>query len=350
MLRRRRVAGDAAPTFSAIVRQVHAALIGGPHLSRFRAGAKQRRDCAGWLWPTGADALPALGSEPAIQPAIRTASHVRGVRPGRRRYHDAVRFPRIERHAAKVADLETRTRRAPRRAGVVALKISVARRHAQRVGGIAVNGELVSVPRPLATRSRQVRPPSIVDTSAASLDGDPESSRFERVARDPANVMSVRSRRKRPFRRRGQCLQAAGLLPRSTTVRRAPHFAGFRAHPHDIALNGARGDGHNQPARKAKRQPGLSAIVGSEHAAPVSPTPGTSVSEHVRSEASRTVADALCRHEGTALNVNDDDLTVGGDQYRHRLRLTNDCRALGARSRVERRSLADDIGRLLVLT
>ena len=34
----------------------------------------------------------------------------------------------------------------------------------------------------------------------ASLDRDPESSRFERVAPDPANVMSVRSRRKRPFR------------------------------------------------------------------------------------------------------------------------------------------------------
>ena len=29
------------------------------------------RDCAGWLWPTIADALPALRSESAIQPAIR---------------------------------------------------------------------------------------------------------------------------------------------------------------------------------------------------------------------------------------------------------------------------------------
>src|SRR4051812_43917098 len=64
----------------------------------------------------------------------------------------------------------------------------------------------------------------------ASLDRNPEPFRFERVARDPANVMSVRSRRKRPFRRRGQCLQAAGLLPRSTGVGRAPHFAWFRAH------------------------------------------------------------------------------------------------------------------------
>ena len=43
MLRRRRVADDAAPAFSTIVRTVHAALIGGPHLSRFRAGAEQLR-------------------------------------------------------------------------------------------------------------------------------------------------------------------------------------------------------------------------------------------------------------------------------------------------------------------
>src|SRR5919204_5662838 len=62
MLRRLRVPGDAAPAFSTILRTVHAALIGGPHLSRFRAGAEQRRDCAGWLCPTVADALPAFSS------------------------------------------------------------------------------------------------------------------------------------------------------------------------------------------------------------------------------------------------------------------------------------------------
>src|ERR687897_475825 len=131
MLRRRPVAHDAVPAFSTIVRTVHAALIGGPHVSSFRAGAEQRCDCAGWLWPTGAGALPAIGSDTAIQPAIRTASHVRGVRSGRRRYHDAVRFSRIDRHAAQVADFETRAWRAPRRASVVALEISVARRNAQ---------------------------------------------------------------------------------------------------------------------------------------------------------------------------------------------------------------------------
>ena len=62
MLRRRRIADDGAPTLSTIVRTVHAALIGGPHLTRFDAGAEQRCDCAGWLWPTVADPLPALAN------------------------------------------------------------------------------------------------------------------------------------------------------------------------------------------------------------------------------------------------------------------------------------------------
>src|SRR5206468_2794694 len=99
-----------------------------------------------------------------------------------------------------VADLETRARRAPRRAGVVALEVSVARRDAQRIGRVAMNGELVGVPR---TTSDAVAPgAAAVDRGyeRASLDRNPESFRFERVARDPANVMSVRSRRKRPFR------------------------------------------------------------------------------------------------------------------------------------------------------
>src|SRR5918993_2412220 len=188
MLRRRRVADVAAPAFSTIVRTVHAALIGGPHLSRFRAGAEQRRNCAGWLWPTVADGLPAFGNESAIQPTIRSAGHVRGVRSGRRRYHDDVRLPRIDRHAAQVADLETAAWRAPRRAGVVALEISIARRDAQGIGCVAVNGELVGVPR---TTSDAVAPRAAgVDRGheRASLDCNPQSFGFERVARDPANV------------------------------------------------------------------------------------------------------------------------------------------------------------------
>ena len=105
-----------------------------------------------------------------------------------------------------------------------------------------------------------------------------------------------------------------------------------------------------QLAREADRSPGLSAIIAPEHAALVGPAPHPSVNERVRSEARGTVADSLCRRGGASLNVNDDDLAVGGDQYRHDYDPTSDCRALGARSRAERWSFADDIGRLLFLT
>jgi hypothetical protein len=66
---------------------VHAALIASPQLSGFRAAAKQWRDCAGWLRPPVANALPPLASVTAIQPPIRAASHVRGGRSRRRGYH-----------------------------------------------------------------------------------------------------------------------------------------------------------------------------------------------------------------------------------------------------------------------
>ena len=102
--------------------------------------------------------------------------------------------------AAQVADVETGARRARRRAGVVALEISVACRDAQAIGGLPMNGELVGVPR---TASDAVAPgAAAIDRGheRASLDCNPESFRFEWVARDPANVMSVRPRRKRPFR------------------------------------------------------------------------------------------------------------------------------------------------------
>ena len=165
------------------------------------------------------------------------------------------------------------------------------------------------------TRSRQVRPPSIVDTSApASMATRVVQVRAGGTRSSERDECPVSAETTIPTTR--QCLQAAGLLPRSASVRRAPHFAWFRAHPHDIPLDGARGDGHDQPARKADRPPGPSAIIGPEHTVPVSPTPCPSVSERVRSEASRTVADSACDTEA-ALNVNDDDLAVGGDQYRH---------------------------------
>jgi hypothetical protein len=78
------IAGRAAPTLPAIIRTVQATLIRRPQLSAFRACAEQRRDCAGPLRPAVADALPTFVRETALQPAIRAAGHVRGVRPGRR--------------------------------------------------------------------------------------------------------------------------------------------------------------------------------------------------------------------------------------------------------------------------
>ena len=88
-------------------------------------------------------------------------------------------------------------------------------------GRVGMNGELVSVPRSTSNAIAPRAPAVDRGHERASLDRDPESTRFERVARDPANVMSLRSRRKRPFRRRGQCFQAAGVLPHSPSVRRA---------------------------------------------------------------------------------------------------------------------------------
>jgi hypothetical protein len=77
-LRRRRIAHHAAPTLPAIIRTMHAALIRGPQLSGFRAGAEQRcDDCAGWLRPAVADTLPALASDTAIQPAVRAQLRTR---------------------------------------------------------------------------------------------------------------------------------------------------------------------------------------------------------------------------------------------------------------------------------
>jgi hypothetical protein len=87
-----------APTFSTVVRTVHAALIGGPHLSWFCAGAEQRRDCAGWLRPAVANALPALATEPAIQLAIRPPATYAVYGPDDAVTHDDVRLPRLDRH------------------------------------------------------------------------------------------------------------------------------------------------------------------------------------------------------------------------------------------------------------
>jgi hypothetical protein len=78
-------------------------------------------------------------------------------------------------------------------------------------------------------------------------------------------------------------------------------------------LHRARRNGHNQPARETDRLPGLSAIVAPEHAAPVRATPRTAVNERVRNKARGTVGYTACRRRIASLNVNDDDLAIGGD-------------------------------------
>jgi len=71
MLRGRGITDRAAPPLPAIIRAMHAAVIRGPQLSAFRAGAEQRRDGARWFRPAVVDTLPTLSSETTIQPAIR---------------------------------------------------------------------------------------------------------------------------------------------------------------------------------------------------------------------------------------------------------------------------------------
>src|SRR4030095_11119905 len=146
MLRGRGIADRATPALPAIRGTMHAALIRGPQLSALHPGAEQRRDGAGWLRPAVAHALPTPSSETPIQPAIRAASHVRGVRAGRRRDNDDLRLLRIDCHATQVTDVEADAGRAPRGTAVVTLEIPVPGRDAQCIGRLSVNGEVVGVP------------------------------------------------------------------------------------------------------------------------------------------------------------------------------------------------------------
>ena len=66
-----------APTLSAIIRTVHAALVRGPELAAMRAGAEQGGDGVRWVRPAIANSLPTVSIEPAVQPAIRAARDVR---------------------------------------------------------------------------------------------------------------------------------------------------------------------------------------------------------------------------------------------------------------------------------
>jgi hypothetical protein len=62
-----------------------------------------------------------------------------------------------------------------------------------------MNGEFVCVPRSAANAVAPGAAPIDCRNESATLDRDPESFRLEWVARDPTNVMSVRSWRKGPF-------------------------------------------------------------------------------------------------------------------------------------------------------
>jgi hypothetical protein len=247
MLRRRRIADDGAPTLSTIVRTVHAALIGGPHLTRFDTGAEQRCD---WLGGSG-------------QPS-RTRSQRSRVS---RRYNRASDPPATYAvYGPDDADTTTASGcpdqslccassrpRHPCSASATLRRHRRSRdirRRQRRAGYLGRWDERRARACPRGRRRRVTPDAAAIDGGheGASFDCNPESFRYERVAPDPANVMRVRSRRKRPFRGRRQCLQWARLLPRSTSVRRTPHFARFRARPDDVALDRARGDGHNQPA------------------------------------------------------------------------------------------------------
>ena len=55
----------------------------------------------------------------------------------------------------------------------------------------------------------------------------------------------------------------------------------------------------------------------------------------------------MCRRGRAALNVDDEDLAVGGDQHRHDDDSLEHCRALRAGKRAEPASFADDIPRFL---
>ena len=236
MLRRRRVADRRGANSSRHhptgARRAHPR----PTTLRLRAGAEQRRDCVGWLRPTVAHAFPTLERDTAVQPAIRAASDVCGVRTGRGRYHDDVWVPRIDRHAAQVADLETGARRAPRRAGVVALEISIAGGDAQGIGSVGMNGELVGVPRSTRKRGR-------------AMYGHHRSWIRARRPRSRPRVVRARAGGTRSIERDACPVSAEMTIPTTSAVfpsrwsaptysrhPRAPYFARLGARPDHVPL------------------------------------------------------------------------------------------------------------------
>jgi hypothetical protein len=151
----------------------------------------------------------------------------------------------------------------------------------------------------------------------SGLDRDPKSFPFERVTRNPANVMRIRSRRKGPVGRRRQRRQRAGLLPCAPSIPRAPDFARLGAHPHHVPVRRARSDRHNQSSRKADRLPGRAAVIGPEQAVPMGATPRASANQRIGGQACGAAVDSVRSRARPPLNVRDNDLTVGRNQYHH---------------------------------
>src|SRR4051812_48630806 len=76
MLRRGGITNRATPAPPLIIGTVHAALIRGPQLSGFAAGAEQRRNCDGWLWPSVKHSFPSIVTNTPIEsPSERPATY-----------------------------------------------------------------------------------------------------------------------------------------------------------------------------------------------------------------------------------------------------------------------------------
>src|SRR5690606_40778247 len=98
------------------------------------------------------------------------------------------------------SDLETGARPRPRRAAVVTLVVAIAGGNAQRVRCVGMNRELVCVVRPAGHAILPGLSAIARRDECTGLDRDPQPLRPLRMTCDPAHVMRVWPRRKRPCR------------------------------------------------------------------------------------------------------------------------------------------------------
>jgi hypothetical protein len=171
---------------------------------------------------------------------------------------------------------------------------------------------------PPGTRSRHVRPPSVVETSApASIatQSRPGSSGWHAIHRtwwvsglggkdqsdEEGNVSKLLV-----------CSQEFPASPERQD------FARFSACPNLVARRRAGSEGHDQPAREPDRLPRPPAIIAPEHAATVGAAPCAPVNQVVGYQTSGAVANPTRQRGCAALGVDDEYLVAGGDQYLHR--------------------------------